>query len=172
MDNFFRMEELLKKHKYNKARMIFLEYQLKRLTPETHEDYIMSKAYKPGHSETAPLFVMEAGEEIALLNKVEETAYKYKEKCSSDYNTVWSETQNEILQLKYYITIVEDGMGILERINTKYKTVIEMYYINSSRMEDIADCIHISRSRCYELCKEAVRWMARVVYGENSAVGT
>lgn len=170
MDKFARMEELLKRHKYNKARMIFLENHLKRLTPENHDDYIQGKVYRNGHSESAPLFVMEAGEEIALLNKVEETAYEYKEKCQSNYNTARYETENELLQLKYSINMVEDGLDIIDRIQKKYKTVIEMYYINNSRMEDIADCIHISRSRCYELCKEAVGWMANVVYGENTAV--
>ena len=170
MDKLTRMEDLLKKHKYNKARMIFLENHLKRLTSENHDDYIQSKAYKAGRSESAPLFVMEAGKEIALLNKVEETAYEYREKCQSNYDTARSETESELQQLKYSVNIVEDGLDIVGRVHKKYKTVIEMYYINSSRMEDIADCIHISRSRCYELCKEAVGWMASVVYGEDTAV--
>lgn len=165
-----KVGELLKKYRYNKARLVFLENQLKRLVPESHEDYIESRAFKPGDSGNAPLFVMEGGEEIAALNKIEETAYEYRDRCRSNYRSARLETRNEMLRLSYSVSIVEDGLEILDRVNGKYKTVIEKYYIGGGRMEDIADELHMSRSRCYDLCKEAVRWLARVVYGENTAV--
>lgn len=170
MDGLQRIEEILKKYKYNKVRVVFLENQMKRLTPEAYDDYIVSRAYKQGIPESAPIFVKEKDEEVALLNKVEETACEYKAKCRSDYLNARKETLNEIMQLNYLVSMVEDGLDLLESINLKYKIVIEKYYINNSRMEDIADHMHISRSRCYELCKEAILWMTRLVYGENTAV--
>ncbi len=165
-----RTEDILKKYKYNKVRLKFLEHQLQRMVPETHDDYIISKAYRTGPPEDAPVFIMENNDEAARLNKVEETACEYRTKCHTNYLQAKAETQAEFNQLNYLVSIVEDGLHLLESINLKYKVIIEKHYINSVRMEDIADNMHISRSRCYELCKEAVIWMAKVVYGENTAV--
>ncbi len=165
MNELQKLEDALKKYKYNKARLGFLENQLKHLVPETHEDYIMSRAYRPGLSGATPVFVIENDEEVAMLNKIEETACEYRTKCRTNYSQARTETQEELTQLNYQVSIVEDGLRLLESINLKYKVIIERHYINSVRMEDIAENMHISRSRCYELCKEAVAWMSRVVYG-------
>lgn len=170
MNGLQKIEDTLRKYKYNKARLSFLESQLKRLVPETHEDYIMSKAFKPGQIGAAPIFIIENNAEVAMLNRVEETAGEYRTKCQTNYSQAKTETQKEYNQLNYMVSIVEDGLNLLENINLKYKIIIEKHYINSVRMEDIAENMHISRSRCYELCKEAVLWMTKVVYGENTAV--
>lgn len=166
-----RMEvvgEMLRKYKFNKERMKFLQNQIKRLTPETHKDYIECRMFSPGQWEETARMVMEDGEEVALLNKVELTAEEYKRKCEKAYKDAKNEIENELRSLEYYTAIVEDGLETLDRISNRYKYIVEEYYIKNKSMEDIACSIHVSRSRCYEICKEGVKLVARVIYGHTA----
>lgn len=167
MESFKRVEDALKKYKFDKERIGFLENHLKRLKPESHDNYIEYKMFSPGYSGAGPKFVMEGGEEVAQLNHVEATAQEYREKCLEEYEQARLELEKEIKRLRFSTTIVEDGLTMLESINEKYGVIVKRYYINRNRMEDIADAMHISRSRCYELGKEAVKWLVRIIYGNN-----
>lgn len=164
------IESLLKKHKFNKERIIFLEHHLKRFSPEVHEDYIEYKMFAPGYSGDTPKFVLDLGVEVAQLNKVEETACEYQAKCSKEYNDAKVETEKELKMLRYYTEVIEDGLNTLRRINEKHWIILDKYYINNYRMEDIAEMIHVSRSRCYDMCKEGIKWMTALIYGENIAM--
>lgn len=162
-----KVEELLRKYKYDKARVSFLKCQMERFTPETHNDYIECKMFEPGFGGSTPRFIMEGGREVAALNKVEETAQEYRVKCEKEYENARAETQREIKELAYRIAIVEDALHMLEGINGKFRVIIESYYIYGTRMEDVADSIHVSRSRCYEMCKEGIKLMTRLIYGDR-----
>ncbi|MCX7710059.1 MAG: hypothetical protein N2484_09430 [Clostridia bacterium] len=168
MEGFKLMEDTLKKHKFHKERIIFLENHLKRLCPESYDDYIEYKMFSPDCLGAAPKFFMDKGEEVAQLNNVESTAEEYKEKCLKEYHQAKMEIEREISRLRYCTSIIEDALNMLEGVNEKYGVIIKRYYIHKNRMEDIADSMHISRSRCYEMCKEAVKWMTRIVYGGNA----
>ncbi|MCX8132015.1 MAG: hypothetical protein N3I35_18200 [Clostridia bacterium] len=170
MSKMRETEVLLRGYKLNKERIIFLENQLKRLTPESHEDYIEYRMYEHGYSGASPMFVMENGIEVAKLNKVESTACEYRRKCETEYRDANKEMEKELKKLRFNTSIIEESIEVLNRINAKYKIIIESYYINNVRMEDVADSIHIGRSRCYVLCKEALKYMARVIFGSQAAV--
>lgn len=51
---------------------------------------------------------MERGIEVAELNKVEETACEYKQKCEKEYNIAKTEIEKELKELEYYTALVED----------------------------------------------------------------
>lgn len=170
MSRYEIIEGLLKKYKYNNARKKFLECQLKHLTLEGHNEYNTGEMYKSDYSGVILKFILDNKEEDAKLNKVEETVEQYKDRCYKEFLEAREETENELKELNYYITLVEDGLNMLEIENEKYKLIIEGYYINNSSMENIADSIHISRSRCYELRKEAVKWITMVMYGNNALI--
>lgn len=167
MNRFQAMEELLKKHKFNKERIGFIENHLRRFKAESFEDYIQYRMFSTDHLGAAPKFIMEGDEEVAQLNNVELTAQEYRDKCKRDYENAKTELEKELRELKYYTSVIDDALDMLENMNEKYGIIVKRYYIYRNRMEDIADSIHISRSRCYEMSKEAVRWMIRIVYGNN-----
>lgn len=170
MNSIYKIETLLRDYRLGKARISILENQIKRLVPEAHEDYIEYRMYERGYSGATPKFIIEQGKEVAELNKVEATALEYKKKCQKEYREAKREMEKELKELIYNTSIVEDCMEILYRINEKYKKIIEGYYINNVRIEDMADSMHISRSRCYELCKEALRCLSRVIFGDRVTV--
>ena len=167
MDTVKSVKELLSKHRYNKARVAFLENQIKKIVPETHDEYIEYRMFEGGYTGETPMFVMERGEEVSRLNKVEATSQEYRKNCEKEYGKALKETEEELKKLKYFTMIIEEALEVLDRLDMKYKAIIEGYYINTSRMEDIAQSIHISRSRCYDLRKEAIKCMARIIYGDK-----
>lgn len=75
------------------------------------------------------------------------------------------EMTKELELLRYITGVVEDGLDVLDLLDEKYKAILEQHYLERIRMEEIADCMHISRSRCYDLCREAVVWLDKVVNG-------
>lgn len=165
MDNSKLIEKALKDYKFNKGRISFLKNQLDNITPETYNDYIEGTMFVPGYSGAVPKFISEAGREVCRLNKVEETSVNYKNDCSDMYIKAVNEIKKELSVLRFYTLIVEDSLAVLEKINPKYKIIIERYYVNSESMDNVAKMIHLSRSRCYNLCKDAVQYMARIVFG-------
>lgn len=161
------MEELLKKYKLYKERAAFLEKHLEGLAPETHKDFIEYRMFSSGYTGTAPKFIMEDEEEVAELNKVESTAFEYREKCEREYHEARNQIESELSELRYCISIIEDGLDTIERIDSKYRTIIERYYVKGNRIEDIAHFLGMSRSGCYKLCKESIKQMERLIFGER-----
>jgi DNA-directed RNA polymerase specialized sigma subunit len=159
------VEKLLLEYRFNKERVGFLEKQLSRLTPEADSDYIESKMFSPGNSGKTLCININNNEEVVMLNKVEETAENYSLNCLSEYKRSLKSIREEVTKLKSLVAVVEDSLNILEKSHGKYKLILEKYYIDKENMEDIAEIIHLSSSRCYGLCKEAVKYLERVIYG-------
>jgi hypothetical protein len=170
LDRYKFVENLLRKQKFNKERIVFLENHLKRIMPESHEDYIEYRMFAQRYSGGTPKFILNGGEEVAQLNNVEETASEYRENCDNEYSVAIFEIEKELKMLRYYTEVVEEGMDTMKRVYEKHWDVIDHYYINNRRMEEIAERVHVSRSRGYAMCKEGIRWMARLIYGECDAV--
>lgn len=160
--------KMLAEYRFNKERIDFLERHVKRFTPETHVDYIESKMYGPGYSGKTLKMAVVNNEETALLNKVEETAENYRHDCENDYKNSVRSILREISRLKYLVSTVEDSLEIIGKSHQKYKALLEKYYIYGENMEDIAEELHLSRSRCYGLCKEAIKYMVRMVGGTGA----
>ena len=164
-EGFEAITKLLREYTISKERISFLENRIKHLTPEAHSDYIESKMFASGYSGKTTKYMVVGKEEVAKLNKVEETAETYKSNCDREYRKAVSEIMEELLRLKYMALMVEDSLESIGRLHERYKILLERYYINNESMEEIAESLHLSRSRCYELCKEAVRYMAKLLYG-------
>lgn len=162
------IEDLLKKYEYNKVRIVFLQNQKQRVKTEESSEYIKSKMFRRGFSGSIPKLVFDRGEEIAKLNQVEETAINYKEKIQEEYNRAMQEMDKEIKQLQYTIEIIDDSLELLKTINEKYHEILQKNFIHKCNMEDIADSMHMSRSRCYELRKSALELVVRIVFGDGA----
>ncbi|MCX7710058.1 MAG: hypothetical protein N2484_09425 [Clostridia bacterium] len=96
---------------------------------------------------------------------VNEGCSEYRSAIQIDYGALVPEMEFELKRLKYSTGLVEDALDILDGLDRKQKMVVERFYISGHRMEDIAYDVHISRSRCYELCKEALEVLENVIYG-------
>ena len=75
--------------------------------------------------------------------------------------------ESELSQLIHKLDIIESCLKMVGEYNERYKYIIESHYINNVRIEDIADMTHMSRSRCYELCNEAISYMSRIIFGDD-----
>jgi DNA-directed RNA polymerase specialized sigma subunit len=157
--------KMLREYRVNKERIDFLENQIRHYSPEAYSDYIESKMYAPGYEDKILKLAVVNGEESAVLNKVEETAGNYRQECDREYKKNIKCFKNEIANLQRSVYIVEDSLMAMGKSHENYRTLLERYYIQGESMEDIAEYIHISRSRCYELCKKAVEYMGNVVFG-------
>ncbi|GMQ57448.1 hypothetical protein AN1V17_18430 [Vallitalea sediminicola] len=161
------IEDLLKNYEYNKVRVTFLRNQIQRLSSEEENEYIRSKMLKGEYSGKVTRFVIEKGKEVAILNHVEATADNYKEKIEEEYKMVLREIEQEIKQLSYDISIIDDSLELIKGINEKYYIILKQNYVHKCPMEIVAESMHMSRSRCYELRKQAVELIVRIVYGER-----
>jgi len=159
------IEKMLVEYRFNKERIDFLEKQIGRLTPETYSDYIEGKMFSPGYSGKTLRIEVLNNEEVAMLNKVEETAENYSRNCEAEYKNSLKSIMDEMSKFKYLASVVEDSLEIIGKSHEKYKLILEKYYINGESMEDVAESLHLSCSRCYGLCKEAVKYMERIIYG-------
>lgn len=168
MNDYAAIEKILREYRLNKARINFLESQINHLTPEAYTDYIESRMFSHKFTENAPKFQIYQGMEISQLNDVEETSVNYKANCISQYDRAIHNMKKEICALKYMTLIVENSLEILEKTAKKYKTFIERYYIENESMESIAESMHLSKSRCYVLCKDAVKYMYKIVNGTEN----
>lgn len=161
------IEDLLKNYEYNKVRVTFLRNQIQRLSSEEENEYIRSKMLKGGYSGKVTRFVIENCKEVATLNHVEATADNYKEKIEEEYKMVLREIEQEIKQLSYDISIIDDSLELIKGINEKYYIILKQNYVHKCPMEIVAESMHMSRSRCYELRKQAVELIVKIVYGER-----
>jgi len=161
MNNTKMMENMLEKYRYYKSRNIFLEKEKRRLIRDVMEN--------------------DSGKNSAGLSVIsfKTTNWEMKEKTTvygnESSNNELEKVQdlkikvieNEISQNNYLVEIIEDSLKMIGEYNERYKILIEGYYIKKIRMEDIAQMTHTSRSRCYELCKEAVACMSKIIFGER-----
>lgn len=160
--------KMLREYRMNKERINFLENRIKRFSPELNTDYteyIESKMFTHGHWDKTLKLAVVNGEEVAVLNNVEETAENYRLDCENEYGKTLNSFKKEITRLLNCVYIVEDSLEVMGKYHEKYKVILESYYIRGESMEDIAENLHLSRSRCYELCKKAVEYMDSVVFG-------
>lgn len=160
------IQNYFKEYKFNKARIHFLQNQIMRLSdrpdpiPKSAEKSVASTVKEEGGHTMIPHYYPE----LRSAFQVRESESVY-----SDQNgNVVLELEQELNLLRTITGIVEDSLNMLEEIDRKYRVIIEEHYINGNRMENVADIIHISRSRCYDLRSEAIRWVARVVFGEEA----
>lgn len=160
------VEKMLLEYRVNKDRIDFFEKQISHFTSETDSDYIESKMFAQGNSGKILRFAVHNNEEVALLNKVEETAENYSDICESEYINSLRNIYEELSKYKLLTNIVEDSLEIMAKSHKKYKLILEKFYINGESMENVAESLHLSCSRCYGLCKEAVKYMERIVHGE------
>ncbi len=159
------IEKILREYRVNKQRISFLENQIRHMTPELYQDYIESKMFVRGSSDKILKLAVVNGEEVAVLNTVEETADNYRRHCENEYREAVNSIKKEISRLHNSVCIVEDSLDALGESNEKYRTLLEKYYLQGESMEEIAEILHLSRSRCYDLCKKAVQYMEMVVFG-------
>ncbi len=160
-------ERLLKEYRSGKERANALQGEIKRLVPEEHRDYIEYRMYGSGYSGASPKFVMEKGVEVSQLNKVEAAAMEYRKGCMDDYGRAKAEMERELKRVRYDIAVVEEGVELLGRINKRYGAVVKGYYINGVAMEQTAYTMGMSLSRCYGVCRDAVRFLAGLIYGNG-----
>lgn len=164
-EEFEAIIEMLREYTVNKDRISFLENCMRHLTPEIDSEYIESRMFSKGDSGKTSKFIIVGGEEVSKLNKVEETAQIYSIICDKEYRHGVYENINELKELNFITRMIESTLEIIGRSHKRYKIILERYYINNESMEEIAESLHLSRSRCYELCKEAVSYMVKLVYG-------
>ena len=93
-----------------------------------------------------------------IYNETEEIVYTKKVK----------EMSEELSRLRYLMNTIEESIFMVNEIDKRYKTIIQKYYIYNVRMEDIAELLHLSRSRCYELFKESLQAMSKIMFGNAS----
>lgn len=72
---------------------------------------------------------------------------------------------NDLERLKYTKDIIDGGLDMIKLIDERYFKVISKHYIHGVRMEEVADWLYISRSRCYEICKLALKEMSELLFG-------
>lgn len=159
MSSVKTMEEMLEKYCYHKSRSIFLEKEKRMLMQSYPEERMF-------HSDFFDKYT-----KIDNGNK-RGKAQENKHSISIDdfekfRNQKIKKIDNELSQSNYQIEIIDDSLNMIKEYNERYKIVIEGYYIKKIRMEDIAEMTHTSRSRCYELCKEAIAHMAKMVFGDS-----
>jgi hypothetical protein len=73
----------------------------------------------------------------------------------------------ELSRLEHKADVIETGLKMAGEYNERYKYILEAHFLNNVRIEDIADMTHMSRSRCYELCNEAVLYLSKIIFGED-----
>jgi hypothetical protein len=88
--------------------------------------------------------------------------------CMANDPDSGNELKSELSLLEYKIDTVETCLKLTGEYNERYKIIVESHYFYNVRIEDIADMTHMSRSRCYELCNEAVAYMTRIICGKVS----
>lgn len=169
MENIKRIEKLLKNHEYKKVRVEFLLSQKERLSSEDANEYIRGKMLKGGYSGSIPKFMIKEYGEIAKLNHVEETADNYQVKIEEEYKKAIKEIDHEINTLKFQIGLMEEALNLLKRMNEKFFMIIQKRYLYNCTMENIAESMHLSRSRCYELRKSALEFLTKIICGEQMA---
>ena len=98
------------------------------------------------------------------LNKKKEMDYA----CKAYDPDSGNELESELSVLEYKIDTVDTCLKLTGEYNERYKSIVESHYFYNVRIEDIADMNHICRSRCYELCNEAVAYMTRIICGKVS----
>lgn len=104
------------------------------------------------------------------LNILSEEVYDnfYYELKKKEYSEKINEMRKEYSQLKYLKDTLEDSICMASEIDERFKIIIHKYFLNNVRMEDIADHLHISRSRCYELYKKSLTTISKIMFGNAS----
>ncbi|RCX13258.1 hypothetical protein DFR58_11876 [Anaerobacterium chartisolvens] len=139
MSRYTVVEKLLKGYRLNGARILFIESRIKRLAFNEEPE-------RMGVSD----------------GEVHETEEEYGRELRMKMSL-----QKELKSLRIVQEVTEDALNTLEQVDKRYKAIINDYYIEGCRMEDIAERMHISRSKCYELCREAAEMLSKVLAGEG-----
>lgn len=149
MNNIDLLEQLLKEYSYLNQRIKFMEklqknyFEITSGNNKSKRDLIYNKkdfSLNKSHLDKQDIIIEDI---IDKINYVE----------------------NELERLKYIKRITDDCLEMLKSTNERYYKVVEKYYIHKVRMEDIAVMLYISRSRCYEICKNAIKEMAEFMFG-------
>ncbi len=72
--------------------------------------------------------------------------------------------ETDLERLKFMKEILDDALYMLKVTDERGYNVVYRHYVHGVRMEDIADSLHICRSRCYELGKKAIRDMSDFIF--------
>ncbi len=146
MDNIKLLEQLLKQYPYINLRMQHLERLM--TNNSTEESTAKDSKYIHGNCLISNSVSVEQDKIITIaVNKL-------------------SNIKHELNNTKYIYRMLEDFMNLLKMTDKKSYTVMEKHYIHKVRMEDIADILYISRSRCYEIRKNAIFKMSKYVFGD------
>jgi hypothetical protein len=137
MNNVSLLEEMLKNYSHSSKRIVFLENQKKLLCQKPNDGLCVSGTNSSRDTEI-------------LVN---------------EFSEKMSKMEGELEKLKYFKNIIDLCLKMINDMDEKYNIIIYKYYILNVRMEDIAAMLHISRSRCYSLCKEAIVEMSKIVFG-------
>ena len=150
MNDITLIEEMLKKYSSNNLRIIFFEKQKKiisenskNLTPDSN-----SFAYEKSNFDNTQ--DMEVLESLA-----HEFSYKVKD------------LEKELAILKYLNNTIDNCLDMLKTIDERYSFILEKHYIHNVRMELISEMMHISRSRCYDLCKKGIFNLSDIIFGRK-----
>lgn len=138
MDNIKLMEEMLNRYNYFKSRNILLEKK-KRFLQNSSSG------------------------ELENHTKMISNLFDYDNPEDQDISKI----DNDIKKNNYAISIIDSSLDMLKQYDERYMIIIEYYYIKKVRMEDIAEITHMCRSRCYELRKEAIMYMAKITFGDD-----
>lgn len=152
----------MKNHRINKARISFIEMQIKRLG---FERSMGQNGSAQGESYTPSCASFTNTVELIGLYGVREEEMEYGTSPTSAPDNMLFSLKQELKHRTLLLGLVEDAVDMLGSIDFRYKRIIEEYYIKNCRMEDIAAEIHVSRSKCYEFCKEAIAVMEKVILG-------
>lgn len=165
MNKLNEVEKLLKEYKINSARIIFIENQITRMSYEVSGAQTENLPSGSGFVLSLSLGAFTPGRASTKQSVVNESFCVYGPANEIDYGMLVREMETELKGLKYRVGLVEDALGILQGLDRKQKVIAERFYIAGDRMEEIACDVHMSRSRCYELCKEALEVLENVIYG-------
>lgn len=161
------VESVLRQFKLNKARIGFLEKHLDRLNIGPDENDIFHGMLTDVRYSNLSEIVFKDRIGLKFKDTVEETAVAYCDDGISRNDTAAVILKKELALLGYVTGMIEDALNLVEKVDSRYRTIIEQHFINNMRMEEIADRIHLSRTTCYELRREALRSFTGVLCGEE-----
>lgn len=76
-----------------------------------------------------------------------------------------ADVEQDLERLRYTKEVLDDALNALKEIDNRGYKVVERHYLHGIRIEDIADLMYMSRSRCYEISKEAVNQLTEFMFG-------
>jgi hypothetical protein len=161
-----KTEGLLQEYRAMQARLSILETELFELSGcepgETQEEAIS------GMSFTRVISDMPRGNDVS--DKTGRVAVEWREKYGKEFSRAWEMYVTEYQAKRFEITSL---VGVIKKIDTalgsllqKERNVVELYYIQGMKWEDIGKKIHHEQGHCKRIRDRAVWYMSKSMWGK------